>query len=63
MVTLAAVTGGFVLAGLVLGWDRALWNSGFDISYLDLALPFLLVPLLFTRPPRGTRFAREEAGG
>jgi hypothetical protein len=63
MVTLAAVTGAFVLAGLGLGWDRALWGSGFDISYFDLALPFLLVPLLFTRPVRGGGAATVEVGG
>jgi hypothetical protein len=62
--------GGLVLAGGVAsafllqvgstGWERALVGSGFDISYFDLALPILLVPLLFARPiPLRTR---EPAG-
>jgi hypothetical protein len=67
------LAGGMVLAGGVAaaflvrvaaeGWTEAVVHSGFDISYFDLALPFLLVPLLFTRPLRGGGAPTVEVGG
>jgi hypothetical protein len=49
-ITFVAVAGSFALAVSTLGFDGALRGSGFDISYFDIAVPFLLVPLLFAHP-------------
>jgi hypothetical protein len=55
-----AVSASFALVALAAGFGPAMRDTRFDISYFDLAVPFLLVPLLFARPlpPRPT----EEAG-
>jgi hypothetical protein len=41
----ASVATAFALAALRGGFAQALWGTGFDISYFDLAVPFLIVPL------------------
>jgi hypothetical protein len=54
LVLLGGVAAAFCTRAATTGWSRALFDSGFDISYFDLALPFLVVPLLFAYPvPEG----------
>jgi hypothetical protein len=57
MVLFAAVLAIFLLHVSSSGVGRTLWGSGFDISYFDLALPFLLVPLLLAYPVTADRAA------
>jgi hypothetical protein len=50
LVLLGGVAAAFCVRAAATGWSRALFDSGFDISYFDLSAPFLVVPLLFAYP-------------
>jgi hypothetical protein len=50
LVLSGGVAAAFCLRAAPIGWSRALFDSGFDISYFDLSAPFLVVPLLFAYP-------------
>jgi len=50
LVLLGGVAAAFCIRAATTGWSRALFDSGFDISYFDLSVPFLIVPLLFAYP-------------
>ena len=50
LVILGGAMAVFMLQVQSRGLDRALFGNLFDISYFDLALPLLLVPLLFSCP-------------
>lgn len=50
LVLFATVLVTFLLGAWNQGLEKTLVGSGFDISYFDLALPLLLVPLLFSCP-------------
>jgi hypothetical protein len=50
LVLLGGVAAAFCTRAVATGWARALFESGFDISYFDLSAPFLVVPLLFAFP-------------
>ncbi len=50
LVLLGGVGAAFCVRAATIGWSRALFDSGFDISYFDLSAPFLVVPLLFAYP-------------
>jgi hypothetical protein len=69
LIIVATVFVTFLIGVSNQGVEQTLVGSGFDISYFDLALPFLLVPLLFACPVTADRakwVARpgpEPAGG
>ena len=50
LVLSGGVATAFAVRAVEIGWSRALFDSGFDISYFDLSAPFLVVPLLFAHP-------------
>lgn len=50
LVLLGGVAAAFCIRAATTGWTRALFDSGFDISYFDLSVPFFVVPLLFACP-------------